>query len=104
MKKSKATKTEVKTAAKTPETKTAAKTSVKAKYVLAKDAETGKYAESSHAGAVIKVLKGGKKMTSGEISDAIESGKLLKDSAMSIGKATSWILWKLKQKEVVVNA
>jgi hypothetical protein len=64
----------------------------------------GKYAESSHAGAVIKVLKGGKKMTSGEISEAIESGKLLKDSAMDIGKATSWILWKLKQKEVVVNA
>ena len=96
MKNSKAMKTEVKTAAKTPETKTAAKTSaktsVKAKYVLAKNAEIGKYAESSHAGAVIKVLKGGKKMTSGEISEAIESGKLLKDSAMDIGKATSWIL------------
>jgi DNA recombination-dependent growth factor C len=99
MKNSKATKT-----AKPEVTKTETKTAAKATYQLAKNAEIGKYAESSHAGAVIKVLKGGKKMSSGEISAAIESGKLLKDSAMDIGKATSWILWKLKQKEVVVNA
>ena len=103
MKNSKATKTAAKTPEANTETKTV-KTSAKATYQLAKNAEIGKYAESSHAGAVIKVLKGGKKMTSGEISEAIESGKLLKDSAMDIGKATSWILWKLKQKEIVVNA
>ena len=93
MKNSKATKTAAKTSEAKAETTKTAKTSAKAKYALAKDAETSKYAESSHAGAVIKVLKGGKKMTSGEISEAIESGKLLKDSAMDIGKATSWILW-----------
>jgi hypothetical protein len=43
-------------------------------------------------------------MTAGEISAAIEAGKLLKDSSMDIGKATSWILWKLKKSEVIVSA
>jgi hypothetical protein len=65
LKNSKATKTAKTPEAKTETTKSAAKTSVKAKYALAKNAEIGKYAEASHAGAVIKVLKGGEKMTSG---------------------------------------
>ena len=102
MKNSKATKTakpEPKAAAPAPETKKAAHA-----YKLAKNGNVGKYAPASHAGAVLQVLKGGKAMTASEISAAIEAGKLLKESAMDIGKATSWILWKLKKSEGIVSA